>query len=338
MRGRVSNMQKFKINQACIFLGKKCNLSCKYCYNNNKASYIKSMTKKQISQIIDFLLNNCGDTIWISFSGGEPFVYPQLVQYTVDLCKKANKKVYFNVTTNGTILNKKLIDSLINNNTYFCVSLDGDKQAQNESRNDSYEKTIKFIKYLKDKDYAKLRVRMTIQPNASKRLYKNVEHINHLGINEIHFAPNYEAKWTNLQIKYFFEQVKRLSETDINIEPIQKFREFKKPFKIKKGAYEHECGLLLTFAPDGNIYPCPRLVFEKSCTISNKLSASSILLGIAEWSELLQTARNKIKSNFFCLANNIKIKHNSCITLPIFKKFEEGNNAVFNPRLVKKKD
>lgn len=74
-----------KYNSVCLQITTKCNFMCRHCYLSCGPFRDEVMTK----EVIDSTLQKIGissNRVWIS--GGEPTLYPNLVEYIVGECKK----------------------------------------------------------------------------------------------------------------------------------------------------------------------------------------------------------------------------------------------------------
>lgn len=118
-------MSNIKISQCTVTLTRKCNLRCKFCYAK-RTEYAETATVEfnNLKKIVDF----CADAKvkYIIFSGGEPTLYP----YLVDILKYIQSKEHKmspTIATNGIALKnieycKKLIE---NGMSYIDISLKG---------------------------------------------------------------------------------------------------------------------------------------------------------------------------------------------------------------------
>lgn len=136
------------ISQILFEVTEKCNLDCKYCcygelYEKTNENRNKSLPISHSKKVIDFFFNiwqsnlnsSINDEKNIAFYGGEPLTnfnfIKNIIEY-ITLKQKDNKvKIKYQITTNGTLLDK-YIDFLVKNNFRINVSLDGD------SENDKY--------------------------------------------------------------------------------------------------------------------------------------------------------------------------------------------------------
>lgn len=125
-----------------IITNMSCNLRCTYCYEN------LSSKKNDVENIKTYLLSameqdkGVEDDLMIDFIGGEPFFVPDLLDEVMSFVKERYldygfKKLYFNYSSNGTLLFRPKQLALIKKfkeNMYIGVSLDGDKEKHDKHR------------------------------------------------------------------------------------------------------------------------------------------------------------------------------------------------------------
>lgn len=110
-----------------------CNLNCLYCYQKEKGN--EHLDLNQIDLIINEIKGFSDQEIHINFFGGEPLInFPVIEKIVQELSKLRTKKIIYSMTTNLTILNKKIIDFIIKNNFRISVSIDGDETSYNSGR------------------------------------------------------------------------------------------------------------------------------------------------------------------------------------------------------------
>jgi uncharacterized protein len=177
----VKKLHENGIIQIILQLTKRCNLKCKYCYTSGKYSNFgashSTMDKDTCLKAIDFFCERSSDieNLFISFYGGEPLLRFDLIKETVEFVKKkiAKKKYNFNLTTNGTLLNNKIIEFLINNDIRITVSIDGPEKTNNRYRvfrngKGTFNRIMKNLKFLKtyNKDFfsRKVAIRSVLSP------------------------------------------------------------------------------------------------------------------------------------------------------------------------------
>ena len=117
-----------------IHLTGKCNLRCKYCYENKNNTEISF---NHIKALIDNEIKTNSNHSVITFYGGEPLLRKDLIYQTVDYIKSREcpTKFYFNMTTNGMLMDAEFIKYIKENNFInIAYSFDGNKDVQNLNR------------------------------------------------------------------------------------------------------------------------------------------------------------------------------------------------------------
>lgn len=108
---------------------------------------------------IDFLAAHSGgcDDIHIGFYGGEPLLEFELIKKCMEYAKERcfGKRVYFNLTTNGTLLTREMVKVFEQHNLQLLVSLDGPKEIHDLSRKfisneGSFDKLFENMQMIKD--------------------------------------------------------------------------------------------------------------------------------------------------------------------------------------------
>lgn len=122
----------------------ECNLQCSYCYANAKCNQTIINTDAANKIIENIIEASVGEVV---FTGGEPFLLPQVIDYAKTLKKN---KIKTSIITNGTLLQNYRSEDLSNFDR-ISISLDG----PNESTNDitrghgTFEIVLKNILYAK---------------------------------------------------------------------------------------------------------------------------------------------------------------------------------------------
>lgn len=84
-------------------LTNNCNFNCVYCHPQIKRVLNTRLKKIFSNEDILTSFNNLGKTCHISMSGGEPFLFPDFVNF----CKEITKNHYISINTNLSIPNVK---------------------------------------------------------------------------------------------------------------------------------------------------------------------------------------------------------------------------------------
>jgi sulfatase maturation enzyme AslB (radical SAM superfamily) len=178
-----------------VHVTKECNCDCKYCYEQDKTSIY---TWDEIESVLnDIAKYRTSDSFTIEFLGGEPMTKWDYIVNTVDYFHKLktveipNLDVSFCITTNGTIVNKEIID-LINTSEFhieFAISMDGTKIANmfrrfKNDKSNTYDKVMENIKILKENGIEPI-IHITSHPYNIGYLSDSIIHLYKNGINFI---------------------------------------------------------------------------------------------------------------------------------------------------------
>ena len=154
-------LENIQMRHISLEITERCNLQCKYCIYHEGQGGFRNFGRKDISfdtikKAIDLLSLSKEDEVYISFYGGEPLLRFDLIKQCILYCneKLNNKTVYYNMTTNGTLMTKEIADYLSTVNNYFTtISLDGPEFIHDKNRvfNDgsgSFKKVMEGLKML----------------------------------------------------------------------------------------------------------------------------------------------------------------------------------------------
>jgi len=237
-----------------VWVTKKCNLKCSYCYEGIEKEH-REITVEQIPSIINFIrqMGKDEEYIIVNFHGGEPLLNTKVI---FEICRQLeawDKIIYYSLTTNGVLLERPLLEQLKKHRITLSVSLDGTEEYHNKNRVDamqkgSYEKSIKgALLALKMGIY--VRARMTITPNNYAGMVEGVKHLIDCGFQTIVATPDYFCQeWTEEMIEDIWQWMTLLEEYQ------EKFSFLEKQISRKGicSGGENECNIDV----DLTIYPC----------------------------------------------------------------------------------
>ncbi len=299
-RAAVSKKVITTLKALCLHVSHDCNLRCEYCFasEGDYNSGRKLMEKEVAIKAVDYLVANSQGRhkIEIDFFGGEPLmnfdVVEAVVKYGRKIEKEINKRFYFTITTNGTLLNKQRIEFINEYMDNVVISIDGRKEVHDETRHDcngkgSYEKIVPLAKELvagrNGKSYF---VRGTFTAK-NKDFSNDVMHLAELGFKEISVEPvvgsgndlyfkdadthDILKEYENLALKYI-DRLKsdnkfRFYHFNINLED--------GPCLLKRitacgAGYEY-----LAVSPEGKLYPCHQFVGQDEFMVGDIYSGIS---------------------------------------------------------------
>lgn len=158
----VKKLHENGLHQILLEITRECNHNCGYCSTSGKyANQGKSpnyMSEMTCRHAVDFFCERAfnSEKPFISFYGGEPLLRFDLIRNTVAYVNKRHgkNKFNFNLTTNGTRLNKKIMDFLIENDIRLMVSLDGPQKINDRYRRfkngkGTFNRIMKNLEFLK---------------------------------------------------------------------------------------------------------------------------------------------------------------------------------------------
>ncbi|MDR2066002.1 MAG: radical SAM protein [Prevotellaceae bacterium] len=116
-----------------------CNLNCHYCFaKSGKKFSFGNMSADVAVESVDYLINQNPNknNFLISFFGGEPFLRTGTIEKTINIIenKYPQKKFYYSVTTNGTVMSEKHAELIKRKNMSLLISMDGTEETTNRNR------------------------------------------------------------------------------------------------------------------------------------------------------------------------------------------------------------
>ena len=142
---RGTGHQPIPFRQFILKVHSRCNLSCSYCYVYEMADQAwrqmpkrmsRDVAKKAVERIAEHAEDHGLDSIDIIFHGGEPLLAG--AQWLADLAEALHARVPAQVNlavqTNGTLLDRPMLQTLKSLHVQVGVSLDGDAEATGRHR------------------------------------------------------------------------------------------------------------------------------------------------------------------------------------------------------------
>lgn len=110
-----------------------CNLRCSYCcysgrYAMHRRHENRSMDAGMIDHVIAFIekVRNHQRKLTFSMYGGEPFLCPDMIRYTIQQCKMVfPQDTVYTISTNSVLLDEKMLLYCVENGVILNVSIDG---------------------------------------------------------------------------------------------------------------------------------------------------------------------------------------------------------------------
>lgn len=175
----IDNLLEGAINDITLQVTRKCNFDCRYCLYAGEEGIERTHEKRSMSldvayKCVDFLYEHSYDSkkLSISFYGGEPLINFELIKNIVEYCDKTfyTKLVHYSLTTNGSLINKEIIEFFKEHDFDISISLDGPQKVQDihrrfrETYEGTYERVYRNVMMIKDKYYDYFRNHITFVP------------------------------------------------------------------------------------------------------------------------------------------------------------------------------
>lgn len=131
------------LNNLLLQVTQMCNFKCDYCpYSGNglfdRVHNNKSMPIETAQKVVDFFIDRSkySRELTIGFYGGEPLLQFELIKEIVEYTEKkaSGKQVVFGITTNGYLINDKIIEFLKEHRFSLVISFDGPKNIHDKNR------------------------------------------------------------------------------------------------------------------------------------------------------------------------------------------------------------
>jgi uncharacterized protein len=257
-----------------LCLTHNCNLRCTYCYSGEKTA--RSMTSETARRAIDFLGDSCNGSCTATFFGGEPLTEVDLIKEIVSYSRaQCGDRIRFRMSTNGTLLDRALIEFLRVNEIYFVLSIDGNENQHNRCRRfaggeGTYAKVSRHLDDILEFNPYTMAVSVIV-PETVEFLAAGVKDLFAKGFRYVVQTLDYSAEWDRPHIKaleneysilaeFYFQSLK--NNKKIYYSP---FDERIKTWAQKPYGNGDLCDLAntqLAIAPSGRIYPCVQFVGE----------------------------------------------------------------------------
>lgn len=259
-------------------INQKCNLSCKYCYLGEISG--STMAYETAVKSIDMAYRNVkhhrDNKLWFHFVGGEALLdfkqLQKMVSYIRDKNKSEQKELIFSLTTNATLLNKEIVDWLVNNDFIVKISIDGDKETNDRNRisknsTSVYDNIIKnwpYIKEYEEKSNKYVQVTNVVTKNNYQDYFKSLKYlVEELGVKVLDTALDLTVSWEEEELDSIMEGIRQ--SYVFYLDSLKNHREFywnyinelKQAGQRKKQFYTCGAGLITHYVrTDGSLFAC----------------------------------------------------------------------------------
>jgi len=264
-------------NLSCeILLTGSCNLSCDYCIAKEIAAQTLSIEIGRKAIELFVYLAQGGKTIEITFSGGEPLIaFPilkELVSYAHKRVTEAGMQANFVLKTNGTILNRAIIDFLRKHCIKVVVSIDGtltihDRHRKTKRGEGTYYVVCKNLLTLLNNAIPCV-ASITVHPDNAESVLEGVQYLHELGIERIDIGPAYgTVRWTNTNnsnlrqsLMDIASYMKKVNSGGVQLEVGPLYKESEHiDSKLSERWGCHAASSNLAFLPNGQVAGCSAL-------------------------------------------------------------------------------
>lgn len=159
----IEGTSKFLLKSIHLNISEDCNLSCKYCYAEERKRNGYGLSLVEYKALIDSF-DLFGSQMMVALTGGEPLLNPDCL-LIADYARKKGHYVY--LLTNGTIIDTSNYRDLMRVVDEFRISVDGYYAETHDAMRGigSYKKTIKAIELL-DAAGANIKIAMTVTKDS----------------------------------------------------------------------------------------------------------------------------------------------------------------------------
>jgi len=261
-----------------LLITQQCNLACTYCYISKQPA---SMDMGTAEKIIDFVFDHArkGEKNHVGLFGGEPLLEFDLMRQIVEAFEQHPRfnefEMDFSVVSNGTLFSDEIADFLLAHDAIYCVSCDGDSLAQDTFRRfRGGGSTSHIVGETLRQAVARLPlvlVNAVYAPETLHLLPDTVRYFMDLGLRQIYLSADLSASWKPEHIPVLDTALAQIA--DIYIDAYRKSRPVyistldDKIAVILRGGYkpEERCHMGVrefAFTPNGDIFPCERIVYD----------------------------------------------------------------------------
>jgi len=121
-------MNKFKPRFLMLLLTDACNLDCAYCYRGKKSN--SQSMPFEIAEEVLVWAGASKDYFHVQLTGGEPLLYPELIEKIAKFIYKNKFPATIGIQTNGTLLDKAIVKLLKKYKIQVSISIDGPPEIQ----------------------------------------------------------------------------------------------------------------------------------------------------------------------------------------------------------------
>lgn len=342
IRKEISPFEDVRIFKSlCLMVTHGCNFRCSYCFEKEKEQDFTmdimslDVGKKSLELIAKLSQNRVN--IEVDFFGGEPLlvfdVVKEIILHGRELEKRLNKRFWFSLTTNASLLNKTIIDFLKEENVSLILSIDGNQQTHdffriNHNGKGTFHETINGILQVEESGHKGYYTRGTYTKKTPE-FSDQVLYLEQLGLHQISFEPvvskDPTLSFTWEDLPFIRNQYEKLAKAYLGIRKKNPdFRFYHFEVNLEEGACFQKlmtsCGVgveYLSVSPNGRIYPCHQFDGNPDYELGNVEEGITNIKLVDEFKkQTLVATKDKCNSCWArtlcgggCLANNLTINN-----------------------------
>lgn len=236
-----------------------CNYRCSYCPQKREQKFISPEVAKKTA---DFIYPLLADRATIGFYGGEPLLCFDEIRETVSYFNRKNasqKEIGFLITTNGSLIDKKILEFL--NQNRFSVILSFDGYAHNISRKrGDFELMVTNIEKMKQYPHIGLEINSVFTPGTVGCLSESIRLFLDIGVEEIRFTVSTIEEWGEHALEEFENELLKAASLLISnyrkngSVPVSNFRASHRTGNVLFGCNAGKDRMSVT--PDGKLWGC----------------------------------------------------------------------------------
>ena len=234
----------------------KCNFECAYCYQKKGE---KDIDISNIKKAVDFFSPFFAEKCHISFYGGEPLLAFELIRETVNYIneKKSEKEIKYSLTTNGSLLDEKIIRFF--NRHKFSIRLSFDGLAQEIFRQkSSFNQILSNLKRILKHPGIDFDTNSVFTPETIRYLTKSTRYLVELGVPNVKFSLSTLTLWDQQSLDLLRDELESMRNFLVTFYkkngsiPVINFRK-----SYPRGIFACYAGKTrMALAPDGNLWGC----------------------------------------------------------------------------------
>jgi len=247
-----------RIYSLTLVITEECNFRCSYCYQQKRNRYLdKSIIKNALEFFFPFLHEEC----YIHFYGGEPLLAFDRIKHTINCIQGLNhegkKTIRYTISTNGSLLNDKILNFLSKHRFSVLLSFDGLAQDITKQKG-SFGRIVSNIKRSLETPDISLETNSVFTQKTIGYFKRSIQFISDLGVPKIEFALSQIIPWEKSELIRLKKELVNLRRMMLAIYkktgriPLKNYKK-KKP----KGIFVCNAGRdRLDLTPDGKLWGC----------------------------------------------------------------------------------